>query len=786
MQDALEIIEDRSNYFMDKSYRIYAQMIRTFKKILDEYNIENVHLFLFDAYDRRLYYNFIESMQITDSTLANYKDACLNTQDGNGQLSENQITYIKNRIIKFINPEFCNHNDLFEILENLYDYKWILNYLEGINPTINTKDINDKIWKILLVLSSIPQEPWTGVAGFAAYTRTMDISITGEKNSNIETRKYESRWEPQSVNKAYFYHKLAMYETIAGVGGKGSMAAFPVLDSGQIAGVLFVTKPASASNLLFDSKALNRILSLTSILKNFILFKRKNDFNNNVIEALISDPLGIVEPFKIIGNFIPDLFNPLLVIVWEKHENENSGIQKPKYIWGFNKGLQSDDGLLPLSYEFFPIEHDLYNKFVPENFEFIKNNTEIVFSEEEPNNPNSFKNSFRKEYEYMTEDKTQEEQEHLLSSIGRKIRSGIVFYHKDGLTQSWFVVYTEESKMILERNIVLIKDKLSIIDRILSTNRLLKNILDSKFASTHEIRGAFLRPLESRLNAASIMLQSSIQDNQHEQSILDIKGMLDYCNFNLLPMLTNSISRIDNLTLDEKSDELESLSLLNIIGEIWRNQKLYWNFLSEVNPIYEFYNNNAQLIFCDDNNLNNIISYYDKNCKMIITNQKLFEKLETIKINFIKERFHQIIYILLSNTFKTSILPYEKFLENNSERANIFISINPLANYVELSYVNQGKEISKDILTWIDILFNFVKITKGKSSIIRPDLFDKYIKIKNNEKEKRPHGFGLFNAARYLYQIFEDNHIFYDQELIKVAKTDDGTKTIFKLIFPIS
>lgn len=785
--DALEIIEDRSNYFLDKSYRIYAQMIRTFKKILeDEYNIENVHLFLFNAYDRRLYYNFIESMQITETTLKNYKNVCMLAEEKNRQLSKDQIVYIKNRIKKLINQNFCKLTELYEILDNLHNYEWILNYLEGINSLNDSKEIKDRVWKILLVLSNIPQEPWTGVAGFAAYTRTMDISITGEKSTSTEIQGFESRWEPQSVNKAYFYHKLAIYETIAGVGGKGSMAAFPVLDSGQIAGVLFVTKPESAPDLLFTSKALNRILSLTSILKNFILFKRKNDFNNNVITALISDPLGIAEPFKIIGNYLPDLFNPLLVIIWEKQEKDIDRVQRPKYIWGFKKGLQSDDGLLPLSYELFPIDHDLYNTFIPENFEFIKNLNEPVFNEEEPNKPNSFKNAFRKEYEYISEDKPEIELAHRHSSVGRKIRSGIVFYHKDGSAQTWLVIYSEESKMILDRNIILIKDKLSIIRRILSSNRLLKNILDSKFASTHELHGAFLTPLALNLEVVNEAVGSLIKDIGQGQSILVIKSVLDYCYNNLLPMLTSAILRIDKSTTNVASNKLESFPLVSIIEEIWRNQKLIWNHLSEVNKLYTFFNKNAKLIFYGNNDFNKIISFVDSNGKMIIVNQELFDKMETVTINFTKERFYEIIYILMSNTFKKSILPYENLLDNNPERANIYISIVPAAPVVEFYYVNQGKELSSDISKWIKIIFNFVKTTKGKLDIINPELYDEYIKIKVNEKDTRPHGFGLFNAARYLYQIFENNHIDYIQDLIKVENTEGGKKTIFKIIFPIS
>ncbi len=799
-------LESRSKTRKEDIYKTYAKIITVYKNVMDDENIDSVHFFKFNVFDRRLYYTFVETMTINAQTFNNYRSSVHNLLKlgMDLKLTDNQIAFVKSNIEKLyenLDPNDISLDLLNKIVEIFHKPDEIAKKLfpQGQDSVPDEK----MVWHILLVLSCIPQEPWTGVAGFSANSRVFDISSSGE-DRDFGEKLTERRWEPKDLDRAHFYSKLMIFERIAGVGGQGSMAAFPILDSGQIAGIIFITKslpndevyskPKRKNPLLFSSTTLHELLALSSLLKSFIWMKRNNDFADAVIKELLSDPKEIMNPFKVIGENLPILFNPLLVVLWE-YDPTKGMPKKPKYIWGYKKRNYATEPpeieLIPLEYQFFKIDDNIYNSFEEKFFTSIQKAKSINDKELETNSKFQLKwinNSeieeslpkiFLKKYETLTQEGSFQERMNQNYSPGTKLRysTGLAFcvshLGKEYILESFF----EESEDVLKENYQYLLQKFDKMYSVIFSNDHLIKIATFKLASSHDLQTAHTTPLREKLEYVESILDSIEDAGQLKPKLDEGKRILKYCNNFLMKNLVNAIARIDYRTV-KSNYKPERINLVETIRNIWIDFRL--NRARERGSYNEFIVENANLFYTLEDNLGSTIN--------ILTERESQIYEETIFINFKPDEFYAIISNLLNNTFKPTVLPLEGFLDIAPSKANIYIGIKEFEDCYKLSYKNQGKQLNTDQLEWINDIIKEVELSEVGKEYLSPNIMDKYyttftdISHIENKMSIQKHGYGIFNILKYLRE--NGINIKDHQNYFNVESRADSTT--FNLIFPKS
>jgi hypothetical protein len=171
------------------------------------------HMFIYEGRDRLLYHWATNNMGISRDQLPNYKPPA-QTQDPD--------------LIEFVNANIDGLNgvsretkrDLKEMLLHLKDRAWV------------QENAEQKLKLLLHLLSLLPQEPGTGVAGYAAFTQIPQIS----------NRDNEALWNPDTYDApAFWFPTMLSIEKLFSVATSGrEMFAVPMHEAGQLAGVFFV------------------------------------------------------------------------------------------------------------------------------------------------------------------------------------------------------------------------------------------------------------------------------------------------------------------------------------------------------------------------------------------------------------------------------------------------------------------------------------------------------------------------------------------------------------------
>ncbi len=241
------------------------------------------HLFLYDARDRMLYHRATDSLRIIPEILRNYKPA--------SQASDKAlIAFVRKNIDHLEGVSGSSKQELHAMLGKLADEAWIRKNL--------TQAEHQNVLRSLLSL--LPQEPGTGVAGHTALTRIPEIS----------NRQNEKLWSPDAYPIDKWFPLMLSIEQLFGIATKGSMAAVPLLESGQLAGVLFVAR-AEAFDLAEDTLMLIEKAAQASHL---LTLHRTQRFHQRLARSAVSNPSKSIA--EIVADEAHHAFNTPLVAHW--------------------------------------------------------------------------------------------------------------------------------------------------------------------------------------------------------------------------------------------------------------------------------------------------------------------------------------------------------------------------------------------------------------------------------------------------------------------------------------
>lgn len=739
-------LDDWIERLKDKNYKTYGHIVQSFKKMLavDEH-IENIHLFLYDAYDRRLYYRYVDSMRLDKDALESYLTYCRNPNI-DLKLSPSQSWYVKKKIQNILQSD-DDTRAAFALLDNIHDERWMRNYFEFAESASTTIEGEDKLheyreWILAQVLSCIPQEPWTGVAGYTALTKTIDISVIGN----------EPRWDPHKLHPAYFFSKLMCYERLVGIGGGGAMVAFPILDNGQIAGVLFATRRESDVKLHgfrdFSKQTLYKLYNLSIHLKYFIMHKRQFDFSMKVLRNLVNETDKGLDLIRAIGNYLPDLINPALVVVWEQDTAFQTISKRPRYIWGYNeRNAISDGGFVPSQYQLFSDDDRLFSLLSSEHFEAV---CEIydkeILGEDDVNKTLSIE--FRSAYERNIFDDITRPTKFDYAEKSNSINSAILLKYKIGDRAGWVVIYLHESEDLIKSQFDFISHKLDAMRFLLEFEKPITNLLNIKLASSHEIRSAFIEPMSTYLETALEYLEKELnliakKQNTDTQNIKNAYSLIRRVSRHNLALLKDTVARIDNFTVRSEYYSLVPINLVNVVRSVWEDIRVVWRNTPSIQE-YQTYLKYGKCL----------VSYCQETVDILDEGNALRDLSPDLHVLAIEDQVYLAIHNLINNIFKESTLPI-KLLNTEKERATFFVDINKLeAGMISIKIRDQGLGMNEYTKVWLTKVLEEVRATKGSSLFLSTKLHDEYNKNTNNKTSR--HGFGIFNIARSIYSCTKE------------------------------
>jgi methylase of polypeptide subunit release factors len=178
-------------------------------------SLGNAHLFLYDARDRMLYHRATGSLNISkdSSDVKKYKPA---RQAKRPEL----VKFIESNIDLLEGVSDDLKCKLKLLLGNLSDQDWM------------RKNAAEHVGELRQLLALLPQEPGTGVAGHTARTGIPEIS----------NKHNETLWDPDAYLESDWFPLMLSVEKLFGIATEGAVAAVPLHESGQLAGVLFVMR----------------------------------------------------------------------------------------------------------------------------------------------------------------------------------------------------------------------------------------------------------------------------------------------------------------------------------------------------------------------------------------------------------------------------------------------------------------------------------------------------------------------------------------------------------------
>jgi methylase of polypeptide subunit release factors/MoxR-like ATPase/GAF domain-containing protein len=266
-----------------------------------------VNLFLYDGRERMLYHRATTSLRIQPQSISSYVAV---PQASDGSLLDHIRANID--LLEGVDQETKEH--LVSILGNL----------------ANTQTIRENAlsWEhdLRLLLTVLPQEPGTGVAGHTALTLVPEIY-----NSSVEG---ESKWLASTYPTERFALMLSV-EQMFGIGNSGSMAAVPLIESGQLAGVLFVVRDEPFSY----RRDLAVIMEKAAQISTTLTTHRLREFQYAIMAAAAAEIGSSIT--QLAAANAPLAFNTLLTVAWHMAGGKIETIS----IWGF-KSPYSTYGLI--------------------------------------------------------------------------------------------------------------------------------------------------------------------------------------------------------------------------------------------------------------------------------------------------------------------------------------------------------------------------------------------------------------------------------------------------------
>jgi hypothetical protein len=752
------MLKESFDYSRDRNYSTYGAVVQSYKRLLLGDDIARVNLFLFNAFDRRLYYQSIDA-RIEDADIERYFRRCVQFASEDISLSDSQKRYIMNRIKDSFKLTEHQRNFSAEILDNLHDPKWVRDQFKS-----SAENSAENRMILRQVFTCIPQEPWTGVAGYSAWTKTMDVSRQAQAGEEV-------RWNPQRLDQSYFYRRLTLYEILLGVGGGGTMFSFPITDCGQISGVLFVTSKAR-EKYKFKPEILHNLLNLTAVLKQLIMSRKEFDFSMQVIDTLINKPNDYDEPMEVIVRYIYMLFNPALVVAWQKERGSKDRLERPRYVYAYQRprsfSVEESEGdtLIPLHYLPVLQSDPLLQAFSAAHYATIRHlsddQKELLDLEEVRNSlPKDFHNIYQRESDRGVIDNSKQ------SVMRTQVESGILLRYSWQRRPGFIVVYTTDSVNDLSEQIGFIRKRREMIENLVRFEEGIFHMFERRRATIHDVSSGFIYTTKFLLDKANAKLESATRDLKDDLELVDLvtraQALITLVSKNFIASIEDALTRIDeNLAPDRKK---KPLCLYEVVKSIVPIMKDYWATYDS-NPIYFDYIQLGDII--------GVRADSEESEKALITANEV--------------ELWRTVFNLLNNIYNGKVLPHD-LITADPDRAKVTICISKLTtDYLCLSITDNGKGMDEKIRDWALAVFDEVKdkftnpdIDPFSKRYLSSDLRRKYKNIKNAKETH--HGFGLFNVASCVYNASSPSYP--SKDLISL-QTEPGRMTRITMMFPIA
>lgn len=281
--------------------RLFRQIFRDMKSWFGE-DFHTVNIFTFNPLDRMLYHLETSNLKLDKEIAEKYRPT--------PEISLPRILdYIKGNIDRFAWPADAKPELLGRILYDLREKKqW------------RTDGLKQDAKALKALLTVMPQEPGTGIAGHTALTRIPELGLdTSDPRWQIDTPEYSGT----------FFAAMLSVEQMFGIGSGGNkMAAVPLMESGQFWGVLFfvqreVYTPLRLLALWERAQHLSAVLSLF----------RSFQFQNAIIKTARDYPQKSVAQLALRNIHLA--LNPILAVHWQLHGRKKGGLDQVEY-WLFD------------------------------------------------------------------------------------------------------------------------------------------------------------------------------------------------------------------------------------------------------------------------------------------------------------------------------------------------------------------------------------------------------------------------------------------------------------------
>lgn len=362
------------------------------------------NLFLYDGRDRMLYHRATTSLKLVSAAVSSYEAV---PQAANDEI----LSSISSKIsaIEDVNEE--TKDRLITILSKLSDTQTVRR--------------SAREWEadLRFLLTVLPQEPGTGVAGHTALTLIPEIYHSSPDEDN--------KWSSSRYSMERFGLMLSV-EKMFGIGTFGSMAAVPLIESGQLAGVLFVVRDEPFSH----RKDLPIMMEKAAQISPLLTMYRSRKFQHALMVGASRDQSARIGTLAALH--APLAFNTLLTVLW----HISGGSIQVISLFGFDS-LYSTYGLLgnhDPNREMWRREVKLKNQI----HAWAKNRQVQVLRRTDDGTQNwGLPNGYTEKYEAM---------------IGAKIDSAVVTFPPS--SEDVLVMYFSEDPFVTQRNLLTNSQKL--------------------------------------------------------------------------------------------------------------------------------------------------------------------------------------------------------------------------------------------------------------------------------------------------------------------------------------
>lgn len=247
-----------------------------------------VNLFLYDGRDRMLYHRATTSLKLVSTAIATYEAA---PQADNSEI----LSSISSNIHELEDVDDQTKERLVTILSKLRDTQTVRRLAREWEPDLRS------------LLTVLPQEPGTGVAGHTALTLIPEIY-----HSSVDE---DNKWSGARYPVERFGLMLSV-EKMFGIGTYGSMAAVPLTESGQLTGVLFVVRDEPFSYRNDIPIMMEKAAQISPLLTMY----RSRKFQHSLMLAASKDQSARIG--NLAATHAPLAFNTLLTALWHISEGK--------------------------------------------------------------------------------------------------------------------------------------------------------------------------------------------------------------------------------------------------------------------------------------------------------------------------------------------------------------------------------------------------------------------------------------------------------------------------------